>query len=279
MPNFNKLFKGYVEGPLGFPMKEDKARAVETIIKDAPKGKEFEYRRVAKAATNFELKAGERADVSTITTDAVDRAREVVIPKGLDLTNYNGVVTWCHMYDAMPMGRNEWIKEGADGKSLIAKTKYHARPDGWEGDWFPDAVVSMMQEGGCTGKSIGFIPLGYREPSADEIKTRPELGAKNVYIIDKSVLLEYAVAPVPCNPDAETIAVSKGLVDDEQFALIAAKAKEMILGGAKKDEVVAVLTRATLIEQLTKQLPSPQLVMKKIEERIIDAYDRATGRV
>lgn len=219
-----KPYANIVEGPQGFRMPEALAREIEAAAKGLPA--DFTFRRMAKSAAEFQLEEGSRTDVSTITTDAVDHQKEVVLPSGLDFAVFraNPVVPFSHNYDTLPVGKCTWIK--GSGNGIAAMTKYAKCPPNHT-DWLPDAILSMMQEGMCTGKSIGFIPQHMRAPTAEEVARRPELKAANV-VIDKARLLEYSIAPVPCNPDALTVAVSKSLGGDSALAaLVIAAAKAM----------------------------------------------------
>lgn len=217
MVKFNKAYG--TEGPLGLPMADGMAREIEGLLKGlnsdcrALVEKAGGPLRIKRSPEKFELLPGERADVSLVTTDSVDRDKEVVLPRGGDWKSWlkgGGVVTWAHDYSALPVGRGLWIKaveEPANG--WLAKTRYTPRPEGWpstEG-WFPDAVFHFVQEG-IRGKSIGFIPTDVSRPTEDEIVKRPELAAVS-WVIRKWIGLEYAVAPVQSNPDAVVIGVSK----------------------------------------------------------------------
>jgi hypothetical protein len=199
-------------GPLGFPMTEIAARVVETLLQEQPKGKEWEYKRAfagAAGATAAELLPGERADVSVITSAAVDRDLEVVWPAGIALEEFrkNPIVTFAHQYDQLPVGKALWIKR--DGDRLKAKTRYSTRPADWISEWLPDAVWHLVQSGDLAGKSIGFLPLEGHPPTPDEIILRPEW-AKATWVYSKGLLLEYAVAPIPANAEALVEAVAKG---------------------------------------------------------------------
>ena len=215
---FLKVY-GATEGPLGFPMADGVAREVEDLVKglnsdcksliDAAGG----IMRMKRNPEKFELLPGERADVSLVTTDSVDRDREVVLPGGGDWKSWQkggGVVTFAHNYSELPVGRGLWMKrveEPANG--WLAKTRYTPRPETWpdaEG-WFPDAVFAFVQDG-IRGKSIGFIPTEAGPPQEKEIADRPELAGAS-FIIRKWVGMEYAVAPIQSNIDAVTIGVSK----------------------------------------------------------------------
>jgi hypothetical protein len=66
----------------------------------------------------------------------------------------------------------------------------------------------MTREGILKGKSIGFLPTKIRPPNRDEPQFKNAAA-----VVETSVLLEYAVAPIPVNQDALVQAVAKGLTN------------------------------------------------------------------
>jgi hypothetical protein len=281
-----------VEGPGGHHMPEQTARRIEELAGNLPK--DFTYRRIARKSDEFRLDAGERTDVSVITTDALDHDGEVVLPGGLDWSGYNRVVTFAHRYDQLPVGSNWWMR--ARGNGLIAKTHYPPRPADW-GDaapWLPSAVLHLMQQpvATCTGKSIGFLPLNIREATSEERQRRPELSG--VPIIDKAAGLEYAVAPVPCNPEAQMEAVAKGreigLIDEPLAELLMEMSQieqkivmpplevkeEEIVEEADAPFVRPATLRTALEHQLARLRPE---IAQQVQRQIRDVFCAATGRV
>jgi hypothetical protein len=261
------MTRSTVEGPLGFPMTEQAARDVEALLRTLPK--DHTYRKVTSVPESVELIAGERADVSLVSVESLDRQSEVVIAKGvnLDIFKANPIVTFAHKYDELPVGRAKWIKLVQRG--LLAKTQYAKKPEGWQGPWLPDAVFSMTQEGILKGKSIGFLPTRIRSATKEEISLNPTWKNANA-VIESCVLLEYAVAPVPCNQDALTIAVSKGL--DPKLA-------EKL--GLKVPEVKAKTVKAKRPDyygQLLKALGEIDLDPDRIAEEVYEQL-RSRGRV
>lgn len=218
-----KRFENLVEhAATGFRIPEALARRIDELSRNLPK--DFTYRRLSRKSDEFTIDAGERTDVSFITTDALDRDGEVVIPSGGDWSTYNRVVTFAHRYDQLPVGSNWWIRPR--GQGLIAKTHYPDKPKDWgDAPWLPSAILHLMQQPvpTCTGKSIGFLPLNVRGATSDEIANRPEL--RGARVIDRWIGVEYAVVPVPCNPEAEMQAVAKGiemgLIDEKIMRVIA----------------------------------------------------------
>jgi hypothetical protein len=63
------LHRGYVEGPLGFPVKGSVARELEGLHKGLPNDSAYEYRRLARSAAKVDVEAEQRWHVSAITTD------------------------------------------------------------------------------------------------------------------------------------------------------------------------------------------------------------------
>jgi len=209
---------GRCEGPLGFPMSDAAARAVDAVLKALPRGKEFEYRHFVSGKAPTELNPGERSDVSWITTESVDRTGEVVLSSGMDDAHFQGnpLVTLGHAYWLPPVGKSLWRKRLRDG-SLVgvkAKTRYPERPDSWpEADpWPPDKVFALVQAGLLQGKSIGFLPTKVHTPAADEAE-RNGWGDQVSLVVDEWLLLEYACVFLPANQDSLVEAVSKGAVE------------------------------------------------------------------
>jgi hypothetical protein len=101
----------------GFLMPEETARRIDNLSRGLPR--DFTYRRRSAPAADLELNAGERTDVSTITTDALDRDRECVLPAGGDWLAYTRVVPFAPDYRQLPPG--SWCcnkpKGGMGGKN------------------------------------------------------------------------------------------------------------------------------------------------------------------
>jgi len=286
--------RGYVEGPLGFPVKESVARSLDELLRGLPKDSAYEYRRLARSAAKVDVEAEQRCDVSAITTDDKDLVGEVVLPKGMDARFYGRVVTLAHDYETPFGAANLWIKPAARG--VLAKTKYFEKPEDWgDGEpWMPSVVLHLLKQTppACTGKSIGFLPLSIREASEEEARLRPEW--KGAPVIDRWALLEYAIAPVPCNPHAQTIAVSKGFKDDEAFAAIKAAARELVEGGwggsdaveggpfddAQGRDLAAVVSARAVAEAVARRLGFDDAKFRRlVEAGVADRLDRAMGRV
>ena len=217
MATKSQLKKAYGDctGPLGVPMKSSAAKALETLMKGLPQEcREAGLKRADFIPKKLEFDADERIEVSVITADSIDRDNEVVLAKGLNWNQFKRAgmpVTFCHDYDALPVGRGKSIwtysaEVKKDGQSEMihgwkARTFYHTRPKGWEGQWVPDGIVHLIGEDGLKGKSIGFIPTEFSSPKPEDIKKRPELADVN-FVIRKAIVLEYAVCTVQSNVDS-----------------------------------------------------------------------------
>ena len=174
----------------------------------------------------------EREEVAKISTLALDRDHEVLLPEGADLRFFfkNPIVPYAHDYFGLPVGKNLWIK--VDSKenptALIAKTKYsskEANPIGYQ-------VYLLHKEGILTAKSVGFIPIAWKDPSDDDWvdvvnKWRERRSAASGRdrrfkegdprrIYTKWMLLEYSPVAVPSNPEALSMAISKGILTADE---------------------------------------------------------------
>jgi hypothetical protein len=153
--------------------------------------------------------------VSWITEESPDRAGDIVLAAGMDDAHFqlNPIVTLNHCYDQPPVGRSLWRKRVREGalRGVKAKTYYPPQPERWPGaDWPPDYALELVRTGLLAGKSIGFVPLKLRAPTADEVRLRPEL-AKVRYIIEEWLLAEYACCFLPMQPHAVVEQVAKAL--------------------------------------------------------------------
>jgi hypothetical protein len=230
--------KKTIEGPFGIQMTDKLAKSLDSLLKTLPKECR-ELRRKSSIPASFDLVPGERADVSLVSVESIDREGDVVLAKGCDLTHFMGnpVVTMAHKYDELPVGKAAWIKHVPGG--ITAKTIYASKPEGWDGPWLPDAVWSMTREGILKGKSIGFLPTRIRPPAKEEPQFKNATA-----VVETSILLEYAVAPIPVNQDALVQAVAKGLTDEamlRKLGLHVPTRKKSVQKKTVVDEAQAVL--------------------------------------
>jgi hypothetical protein len=264
---------GDTEGPLGVPMKDADARALDALLKAHP-GAAYGRALVEKATT--EIMPGERADVSWITTQAVDRDREVVLATGLDDTHFrnNPIVTLGHCYQQPPVGRSLWRRRVKDGSThgIKAKTVYPPRPEHWHADaWHPDSAFALIQAGLLNGKSIGFLALEASAPTEEEVRKKPDW-ANVRRIIRRWLLLEYACTWLPCNQEAIVEAVGKGMPLSADFA------RALGLPWPVSQPVIPFTPLAEIVKALKRhlgELDVPRLVRDAVDLGVA----RATGRV
>jgi len=196
------------------PLGDLNATLADRIAKDTDrKPSDVEFIRKGYVAKTAEPDDEERSTTELISTGDVDRDKEILLPKGADLTHYkaNPQVLWAHNYSTPPIGRAAWVKKKAEG--LLAKTIYATTS-------FAEEIWQLVRGGFLPARSVGFIPLESHEPDEKEIRKYPER-ADARRIIDKWELLEYSVVPVPSNRQALQQAMAKGLnlSEDTQEAL------------------------------------------------------------
>jgi hypothetical protein len=279
MSHFLKHY-GTTEGPLGLPMQDRQAFQLDSILKAVPaEDRALKHAVIAKAPT--ELLDGERADVSWISTEEIDRDSEIVLSRGMNDAHFrlNPLVTLQHAYWRPPVGRSLWRKRVKDGPlvGIKAKTHYPPRPDDWADDcWEPDATFSLIKAGLLQGKSIGFIALKSHAPSSHEIAARPEL-ADVRRLIDEWLLIEYACVFLPANQSALVEAVSKGAVAVPEPLLRALGFDQPPLL-APPPAVIPFTPVEEIGKELRRHLERLD-VRALVEGRVQAVYDAARGRV
>jgi len=168
----------------------------------------------------FKIAEGDKnMAVGYSSTRQLDRDNEIVVPNGLDLSDYKkagAVKLFNHDWTGLPVGKNLAIK--SDGFGIAHKTEYG-------GNKFAHEVFETMKFGSLKTSSIGFIPLkilwnGSKDfnnfvdravKSWDEFTTK--VADNTAAIITKSAMLEDSIVGVPANAGAVEVAVSKGMLD------------------------------------------------------------------
>jgi hypothetical protein len=271
------------EGPLGFPMPDKSARAVDALLKSLPKTKDYEYRKTLVGRPPTELNPGERSDVSWISTESVDRMGEVVVAKGMNDAQFqlNPLVTLGHAYWMPPVGKSLWRKRVKDGAlaGVKAKTHYPSRPEMWpdSDEWPPDKVLALVQAGLLQGKSIGFLPTRVHIPDVKEAGQRG-WGDSVGLVIDEWLLLEYACVFLPANQDSLVEAVSKGAFDLPAELLRALGVDAGIFARAAVCRDMA-FTPLTEIEGAARRAVAAVDWTGFTARRVAERIDRLRGRV
>jgi hypothetical protein len=276
-----KSYYGSAEGPLGFPMQDRQAFALETILQALPREDAYRYRKVVLAQGPSETLSGERSDVSWISTEDPDRQGEVVLARGMNDSQFklNPIVTMQHAYWMPPVGKSLWRKVVRDGerRGVKAKTQYPRRPGDWEEakSWPPDVAFALVQADLLRGKSIGFLPTKVHAPDKRE---RAGFGGSKVdLVIDEWLLLEYACTFLPAQQNAVVEAVSKSAVAIPEEFLKAMGLDPAVCAGPPASTVPF-----TALEEVQRAIDARIAVWdagRFTRQLVQEHIDRARGRV
>lgn len=176
----------------------------------------------------------ERAIIHYITTNDIDRTKDVMNPAGMDATDFlkARTVFFNHNYN-QPIAKNtELITEpnGVKAKTVFSETK------------FADDVYKWHLEGIVKTWSIGFR-ANRKDVTIDE--------ETNIWTYNKWNLLEYSSAPLPANPNAldQAKAVTKSI---EGISMI--------------DNSMKFYEFSSIIESQTKELNEIKDLIKNINK-------------
>lgn len=222
----------------------------------------LEVKRMGISDEDMKLEDGTRSCIHRVNTRDVDRDGEIVVPSGIDLRAFkqNPIVLWGHNYKEPQIGSDEWIKTDDSGYALVAKTNYASTPRAQE-------IWTLRKEGHLRTSSIGFVPVEImRESDAgwgkmiDKATSEwPEFKKQRDAcrsIIKRSILLEHSDVPIPCNPNALTLAVAKGMN-------LASDTMELF--GLKDEPELTPQEKWAQIEEMVKADPSKENIGKLIE--------------
>lgn len=265
--------KGFTTlGPLGYPMTDDEARDIESKLDDGYSS--FQLEKAAKLEGIYE---GERAEVSTLTDDTLDKEGDVLPPEVIDWSQFekHGSPTcFQHNYNIPPVGRSMWFKRV--GNAFRGKTQYFDKPSDYPKDsvWFPDSVWYFVKSGVLKGKSLGGA-VSWREPTAEDFEKKPYWnGAKR--IAQKAMVFEYSVCTVAMNNNTIIEVLNKGIVNLPEDILrkhfseivddvIRVKEEIPVITKFKTAEEYQIERKAVVDSHLNKFKESlPQLVDKHI---------------
>jgi hypothetical protein len=288
--SIHPLTHATAEGPLGFPVTDRQAFALEAILKALPREDAFRYRKTLIAKGASEILPGERSDVSWISTEDPDRTGEVVAARGMNDGQFklNPIVTMQHAYWLPPVGRSLWRKVVRDGgrHGVKAKTQYPSRPADWpaEKDWPADVALALVQADLLRGKSIGFLPTKVHTPKAKELE---EQGWDKVeLVIDEWILLEYACTFLPAQQNAVVEAVGKSLVQlPEEFIKAMGLDPNLFqqpAAASLSTQAPPRLDRYTPLEEIEKSLCRRLAALDLAalaEKAAVEALDSARGRI
>lgn len=145
---------------------------------------------VAKRSAN----AGARTIDFVISNGKPDRDGDTINPLGWHLENYkkNPVVLWGHQSWSPPIGKCTAIEARADG--LYATAQFATKDE----NEVAETVYRLLAGGYLNSVSVGFKPLewSYNDDGRD---------------FKQQELLEFSVVTIPANPDAFSLARSKGI--------------------------------------------------------------------
>jgi len=164
----------------------------------------------------------EKTLTAFVSTAAVDRMGDILEPKGADVKNFNKnpVVMWAHDYALPPIAKALWIKKTQDG--IVSKMKFADTE-------FAQEIFNLYKEDFMKAFSVGFIPKE-SEP------VNPEKdGFFDGRRFTKWEMLEYSAVPIPANPEALTMAVTKGVITEDRKACL--EEMQKAIEDAKKAEI------------------------------------------
>lgn len=217
---------------------------------------------MTRKALTAELKGTAKGFAAVITAETLDRDGEVLIPQGMNSTEFdkNPTLFWNHDY-AQPVGRCNGLKRKES--TIVGDFTFAQRPDGYSGEFFPEVAAALVGQGIVNAVSVGYVPEDGGVRRATEID-RKKYGDRVHTIYSRWKLLEVSLAPLQANPDALITAVKKGMMSP-------VAAKKWFGIEAPKRVVVTVNVPAPSTKDAARPINMDEVVRREIS--------RARGRI
>jgi len=273
-------------GPLNTPMSDEYAKKQEELLDTG----EYTHVTLSKANSFEAFIEREKADISIITDESIDKEGDVIPSKSVDFDTLgfrkNPIVSYNHNYDIPPVGKSLWQK--SSGGVTRAKTQYISRPESLPEnvEWFADSVYHMIKSGVLRGKSLGGL-IKYRAPTQKDFDSNPSWqGAKR--IVEKYLIFEYSVVSIGANTHAIVEMISKSLISipedilNRDFGDIADEIKAIHEDIRIKDTVLLIKNVVTLEQIKSERKQAIEKIISKCvsltPDLIDDTIKRAMGR-
>jgi len=223
-----------------------------------------------KTVTLLDMKApdvdeDERTASTVISTEAVDRDREVVLTRGLKLTNYlkNPVVLWMHDMEKV-VGKSLWVKKQDRASGIhrtVSKCQFAETALGEE-------VFRLTGDDFVRATSIGMHPFSarVRAPKGSEIKARPELAEAR--IIEYAELLEWSWVSIPSNPQALSTGFNKGIINETR-PYYEPILKAITDANPRKKPFVRLVSGVPADKTFVRVVPAAKAVVRLVEKPLV----------
>ena len=230
-------------------------------------------------ASMLRFEEGETAMIGVISDLRKDRDDEVLLPEGMDDSNYSGVVLWQHDYwrQEVPHARSMYRQLNPRGNpyEVLAKTQYLTEISDLGSDVYEYRKLEHplgQSIGFCKKEAVGRGQTGYDEVYKEwkprvkamlkekEIKPTADEYTEPYRFFTKWELWEYSDVFIGSNPDALQVAVSKGVLSPEE-------AKLLVLFDAKgeaeePDSIEALLGRLEKVEKEIERLKTEGFALR-----------------
>jgi HK97 family phage prohead protease len=165
---------------------------------------------ITRKALTAELRGTAKGFTAVITAETLDRDGEVLIPQGMNSTEFdrNPTLFWNHDY-AQPVGRCNGLKRKES--TIVGDFTFAQRPDGYQGEFFPEVAAALVGQGIVNAVSVGYVPEDGGVRKAIDADRR-KYGDRVHTVYSRWKLLEVSLAPLQANPDALITAVKKGIM-------------------------------------------------------------------
>lgn len=201
----------------------------------------------------------------------VDRDNEIILPEGIDVTNYekNKLVLFGHNHFLPAVGKAMWLKIIPE-EGLKFGFKFAT------GEGAPQLSKDLnylYKEGIMNSFSIGFIGKKYIDNPGDTKGYEKYAGVSRIWT--EVELLEISAVNVPANAEARVLEISKSLKPEDNREELHNLIVKCASGEMKEEVVEEVIEKEGVIDTTQEEIKIEETMVEEKDGRVLSKKNRA----
>lgn len=201
----------------------------------------------------------------------VDRDNEIILPEGIDVTNYekNKLVLFGHNHYIPAVGKAMWLKIIPE-EGLKFGFKFATGDDAPQ---LSKDLNYLYKEGIMNSFSVGFIGKKYIDNPGDTKGYEKYAGVNRIWT--EVELLEISCVNVPANAEARVLEISKSLAPEADRKELFEMISKCASGEMKEEVVEEEIEKEGVIDTTQEEIKIEETIVEEKDGRVLSKKNRA----